>query len=232
MDKTSELCGIITVDRGRKENRLDELICEKNVTLILNREKFCSAVITGGNERLWAIGHLRARGLIKSARDVSSVVISGNTIYAEADIQTAKHSVFMPCEWQIRLGVLMDAIKGLADAPLFRRTGCVHAARIISGEGAEIFTAEDISRHSAVDKAIGYIVENGAAPRNTALVFSGRMPLDMTEKAVNAEIPLMASISAPTAEGVACAKAHNMTMVGFVRGERCNIYCAPERIIY
>jgi formate dehydrogenase accessory protein FdhD len=113
----------------------------------------------------------------------------------------------------------------------FKRTGGTHAAAIFKPNGELIFGTEDISRHVALDKVIGKALLGKIDLRETFLVSTGRLASDMVVKAVYVGIPIVASIAAPLSSGIQLAEATGVTLVGFVRGERMNIYSYPERII-
>ncbi|WP_302795185.1 formate dehydrogenase accessory sulfurtransferase FdhD, partial [Cloacibacillus evryensis] len=105
-----------------------------------------------------------------------------------------------------------------------------HVALLSSNRGETLFSAEDVGRRNAVDKAAGWLLYEGADPAASLLFISGRMPDDMVLKAANTGIPFIASVSAPTADGVAAARAANITMIGFARGGGFNIYSADGRV--
>lgn len=120
--------------------------------------------------------------------------------------------------------VVRDGIRWLSEAPLYTSTGAAHVAALIRPDGTRLVRMEDVGRHNAVDKAVGWAIENEANLAETILLTSGRLPEDMVAKAVAAGIPVMASVSAATAQGVALAERHGLTLIGFVRGERMNVY--------
>ncbi len=112
---------------------------------------------------------------------------------------------------------------------IFASTGGLHAAAFFDTEGRMLLIREDIGRHNAVDKAIGAILRAGIAPPAILLV-SGRLGFEIVEKAVLAGVPIVAAVSAPTSLAVALADEAGLTLVGFLRGERFNVYAHPSRI--
>lgn len=113
---------------------------------------------------------------------------------------------------------------------LFRRTGCVHTAGLWL-EGDIRWTCDDIGRHNAVDKAIGHALRECWPPGDGAmLVCTGRLSSDIVLKTVRAGIPVLVSRSAPTGGAVQIARNLGVTLVGFVRAERCNVYTHPDRV--
>jgi FdhD protein len=115
-------------------------------------------------------------------------------------------------------------------AETFRKTAGVHAAAVCGGNGSFLAFAEDVGRHNAVDKAIGMTAEKLADFSDCLLVLTGRLSGDVVLKAARVGIPVVASMAAALDSGVAVAKRSGITLVGFVRGKRMNIYCHAERI--
>ena len=124
----------------------------------------------------------------------------------------------------------MSGIDWIGEAPLFKTAGSVHVAALVSPDGKLLFRTEDVGRHNAVDKAVGWILKKNMKTSEVGLITSGRLPEDMVLKGAGAKIPLMASISAATADGADAARRCNMTLIGFARNGRFNVYSAPERI--
>jgi len=113
---------------------------------------------------------------------------------------------------------------------LRRAVGGVHAAGLFQQDGTPLVVCEDIGRHNAVDKAIGYCLLHGISIREAILLCSGRLSYEMAMKAIRVGIPILASIAVPTSLAVALAERCNLTMVCNVRGERMTLYAHPERI--
>lgn len=115
-------------------------------------------------------------------------------------------------------------------AEVFRQTGGVHAAAIYTADGALVALAEDVGRHNAVDKVIGMAALKQTRFGECFLTSTGRLSGDIAYKASKVGLPIVASLGAALDSGVAMAEAANLTLAGFVRGKRLNIYCYPERI--
>jgi hypothetical protein len=149
---------------------------------------------------------------------------------------------------------VFEAVAALSEEPsLYRRTGGVHSAGLARPDGSLVLRFEDISRRSAVDKTIGAALLEGlvagsavspslgekAAPGESAdsgesvgfLVSSGRISADFVVRAAKARFPLIASVSAPTDRAVELAELWGITLCGFVRGKRMNIYSHEERVL-
>ena len=114
---------------------------------------------------------------------------------------------------------------------VFERTGGLHAAGLFSSGGDLICMREDIGRHNAVDKVVGRMLLDGRLPaRDAMLVVSGRAGYEIVQKSITAGMPLLAAVGAPSSLAVALSREFNQTLVGFLRGERFNVYAAPERL--
>ena len=114
---------------------------------------------------------------------------------------------------------------------VFDRTGGLHAAGLFDAGGELIALREDVGRHNAVDKVVGRLLLDGRLPApNMQLVVSGRAGYEIVQKSIGAGIPLMAAVGAPSSLAVAMAREFNQTLVGFLRGDRFNVYSAPERL--
>jgi FdhD protein len=114
---------------------------------------------------------------------------------------------------------------------VFASTGGLHAAGLFDVHGALLATREDIGRHNAVDKVIGWALENDRIPLGDAvLLVSGRASFELTQKAVMAGVPILAAVSAPSSLAVDLASESGLTLVAFLRGDSMNIYSRPDRI--
>jgi FdhD protein len=114
---------------------------------------------------------------------------------------------------------------------VFASTGGLHGAALFDADGAELVVREDIGRHNAVDKAVGWALENRRIPLSgTVLLVSGRASFELTQKAVMAGIPILAAVSAPSSLAVDLAAQAGLTLVAFLRGASMNVYTRPDRV--
>jgi FdhD protein len=114
---------------------------------------------------------------------------------------------------------------------VFASTGGLHGAALFDADGTMLVVREDIGRHNAVDKVIGWAVEDGRIPLSGAvLLVSGRASFELTQKAIMAGIPVLAAVSAPSSLAVDLASQAGLTLVAFLRGESMNVYTRPDRV--
>ncbi|MBM4335868.1 MAG: formate dehydrogenase accessory sulfurtransferase FdhD [Deltaproteobacteria bacterium] len=137
-----------------------------------------------------------------------------------------------PDGMRVGLGVLEALPDRLrAEQRLFDETGALHAAALFDSTGALLCAREDIGRHNAVDKVVGWAALESRLPLSqTILLVSGRLGFEIAQKALVAGIPVLAAISGPSSLAVELARASGMTLVAFLRGASLNVYAGAERI--
>ena len=126
---------------------------------------------------------------------------------------------------------LPDAMRAAQSA--FDRTGGVHAAALFDVDGNLIVAREDVGRHNAVDKVLGFALARRLVPlERHVLLVSGRSSFEIMQKALAARVPIVAAVSAPSSLAAKFAEESGQTLVGFLRGRRMNVYAGAERIVF
>ena len=136
-------------------------------------------------------------------------------------------------ELRVETGLILSAPTLLRQYQrAFDQTGGLHAAGLLGLDVSMVCVREDVGRHNAVDKVIGWAIREQLLPlRRMILMVSGRASFELTQKAVLAGIPVLAAVSAPSSLAAELAEEAGLTLVGFVRGETMNVYTHPQRIV-
>ena len=114
----------------------------------------------------------------------------------------------------------------------FQKTGGLHATGLFTADGSLLVSREDVGRHNAVDKVIGHLLLKGSIdPSSVILLVSGRVAFEIVQKALAARIAVVAAISAPTSLAVDLARSGGLTLVGFLRDGRMNVYAGADRLV-
>ena len=156
-------------------------------------------------------------------------------ICGKASIEAIRSRCLAPPNPNFRIAP--DVLLGLPDAlrssqDVFERTGGLHAAALFDSRGALLVLCEDIGRHNAVDKIIGWAVRERRVPlKDSMMLVSGRGGFEIVQKAIVAGVPVVASVSAPSSLAVQLAREMQLTLVGFLRGRRFVIYSGGERLL-
>lgn len=134
---------------------------------------------------------------------------------------------------RVSTGLLIDFAPRMRSAQkVFTATGGLHAAALFLPDGTLRALREDVGRHNAVDKVVGWALMQGETPLSgTILVVSGRLSFEIVQKAAAAGVPIVAAISAPSSLAVELAKTLGITLVGFIRERGFNVYCHQERVV-
>ena len=131
--------------------------------------------------------------------------------------------------------VARDLLAGLPDRlrqPTFERTGGLHATGLFTAAGEALLVREDVGRHNAMDKVIGRALLDGLLPlQHLILCVSGRLSFELVQKAVVAGAPILVGVGAPSSLAVRLAEDRNMTLCGFARAGRVNVYTGASRVI-
>ncbi len=163
--------------------------------------------------------------------DLQGVIVSGCGRAISSHISPkAIEAGVIQSDFTIKADLLFEEMaKFYTQCPLYEQTGCVHTAKLYIDENS-YFIGEDIAQHNTIDKAVGKARLAGADVKNSFLMVSGRLSSEMVAKAVMHQIPILASRTASTCRGINIAEKFGLTLIGFVRGKKMNIYRNPRRI--
>ncbi|WP_256621869.1 formate dehydrogenase accessory sulfurtransferase FdhD [Methanolobus chelungpuianus] len=237
-------------DGGSFSEETHPVIEEMPLAVKVNGRHALTAMTSPVMLREFVIGFLYTERIIKGIEEIESISIEGNT----ADVLTtdpfrilmSHKTVLSGCGGsmsfldigklpQIRSGLILsaeeirNAVKEGLDSELHVKTGGIHVVGLYGTEG-KIQAIEDIGRHNALDRAIGYALEQSIDLSRTYIICSGRISSEMVRKCLVANIPVIVSRGATTTLAVDLAKARGLTIIGFVRGKKMNIYSGGERI--
>ncbi len=252
---------ILRIDLSKNECcRVKDWIAEeKPLQLFLDGAFYASIHCSPSNLEQLAVGHLASEGILKSLSEIENVNVKDavcrmkfipgvdvkrrlrlsrqfgrvilSTCGAQGSYTMSRKLPKIKSTLKVKANTILDCVKELNSAPVFRKTGGVHAAAIFEGNGTRVAFAEDIGRHNAVDKVVGIAIMGGTDLENSFIVSTGRLTGDMVMKAATVKMPIVASVAAAIDSGIAIAKQVNLTLVGFVRGWRMNVYTCHERVI-
>jgi FdhD protein len=241
------------------ERVADRVIVEEPVTIMVDRVGSFTVMCTPSDLEALAVGFVFSEGMVHSTDDVLGIHvkedlpnaigieirepvqfgIARNLVVASscgmcgvrnvqkilADVPACPHSLEVPQQ------LLLDIAENLRPLQTtFALTGSSHAAALFDRDGAILAFAEDIGRHNALDKAIGKCLLMRQATDGCGVVLSGRVSLEMIAKAARAGVELVVAVSGVSSYAIAAALRWNITLCGFVRDGRINIYTDPTRI--
>ena len=170
-----------------------------------------------------------AKTLERSFYSNSSCGVCGKQSIASLEVQGPIADTAMKVQRSL-LGTLPGRLRDAQTT--FAKTGGVHASGLFTADGELLALREDVGRHNALDKIIGWaMAENRLPLSNCVLLLSGRISYELVQKAVVAAIPFIAAVGAPSSLAIEVAERFRLTLVGFLRPDSMNVYCHPERII-
>ena len=237
----------------------DEVVREYSLTIILNNQELATLLCSPMNLRYLAIGFLFSEGLLKSKDEIRKITVDerrgvvwvetvggeefdrealfkrlitsgcgrGASFYSATDVQGRV---------KVESGVEISPFEILAlvnefqqRSRIYRATGGVHSAALCAMKNILVFS-EDIGRHNAIDKIFGECILNDIATEDCIIITSGRVSSEILLKVARRNVPIIISKSAPTNLGLRLAVDLGVTVVGFVRGRRMNVYTHVGRI--
>jgi FdhD protein len=192
-------------------------------------------VLNGGSGGVVAVELARSRRALgkaltedRSFYSNASCGVCGKKSIASLEVRGA----IADTRFRVRRSVLGSLPDRLRDAQTtFAKTGGVHASGLFTSEGELVTLREDVGRHNALDKLIGWALSAGKIPlRDYILLVSGRVSYEIVQKAVAASIPFIAAVGAPSSLAIELSERFKLTLVGFLRRESMNVYTHQERI--
>jgi FdhD protein len=246
------------VDENGIESVEDYVIKEDKVEFHLNGKKFLSVMSIAQYQDAHIVGFLLSEAVIKDFSDIKTITISNDGLKVEVIANVSPEGyenlfkektltsgccvgvtgnaekvfdcAFVSTNYNVHAkDILANMREFNRPSDLFDNTGCVHKAELILEDGT-IFVAEDIGRHNAIDKVIGLASINKKDVKKSVLYASGRLSMEMVVKCVMHKIPIVVSKAAVTFQGVKSANEHGITLVGFARGNKMNVYTHSGRI--
>lgn len=225
---------VLRIDDHTAQDDWDEVVVEHPLQVsVPNGTSFSLSCSPEHMDEL-VVGALFNRGFITSSDNLEELVFSPDSSQVEARLIPSPAQIHRPHTpgLQLTATVVYELMaQNLKASALFQRTGGVHCVSLYLPDHPLIYR-EDLARHNAVDKIVGHALLQRLPLQSAALVVSGRLSSDMLEKAALAGIPVVLSKGAPTDLAIRLAQEHGMTLAGFIRGSRMNIYAGPERISY
>lgn len=236
------------------ESTEDKVIREFSLKILVNKQELVTLVCSPISLKELAVGYVYSEGLIKSKSDIINMELTGSGLHLtlEGSISTTVNkfspiitsssgkmldnadikSLHFNCDdGKIAYGNIYEMAEVLSKgSELFKETGGVHSALITDYDNSFIAFREDIGRHNTVDKIAGFMVLNQVSSKDKMLIISGRASSEMLLKTARSGIPILVSRSAPTDMAIELADKLGITLIGFVRGKRMNIYTHGHRL--
>ncbi|MDD4255709.1 MAG: formate dehydrogenase accessory sulfurtransferase FdhD [Methanofollis sp.] len=227
-----------------------DVVEELPVALFVNGRHAMTAMMSPGNFEDFVVGYLFTEEIIKGPEEIESIKVEKNRVSVLTtnpfkSIGTKK-TILSGCggsvsyidteklpkvrsDLTVTPAEILGAVQSVLTSELHTATGGVHIVALLDREKV-IAVAEDIGRHNALDRVIGYGLRNGVDFSLTYVVSSGRISSEMVRKCLVANIPLIVSRGATTSLAVETAEKTGLTVVGFARGGKLNIYSHPDRV--
>ncbi len=259
MEKEIERFPILRItEQGRRQSK-DSVVREFPLTIILNNQELVTLLCSPPNLKYLAIGFLASEGLLKSKDEINKIIVDDRRGVVRVETKEGKdlasellfkrfitsgcgrgasfYSAADAQGWQkVESQVSVSAPKVFAlvkefhhHSHVFRTTGGVHNAALCDTKGILVFS-EDIGRHNAIDKIFGECIFRDIPTDDRIIVTSGRISSEILLKIAKRNIPILISRSAPTTLGLNLANDLGVTLIGFVRGRRMNVYTNGWRV--
>ncbi|MCL1993489.1 MAG: formate dehydrogenase accessory sulfurtransferase FdhD [Spirochaetes bacterium] len=250
---------VLRVKDGVAAESAESVILEHRLFIDVNGQRKADLIVLPQNLEELAIGHLYCSGIIRSIDDIAEMsvdaklkTVSIKTSFspnAGDDGDSEPGGFFCQCFQYFRVscalspdpipdgpvfplaGILSAMELFLKKSEVFANTGAVHSCAILA-DNQFLHFMEDIGRHNALDKTIGAALKAGTPLDRSVVLTSGRLPSDMMSKVVYSRVPVVVSRAAPTSASLELAERCNVTLCGFARENRINIYTGRERLAH
>jgi FdhD protein len=233
--------GILRVDLGKDtiEQVEDEVASETSLQLYIDNKPFTAFTCSPNKIKELVIGNLLTQGMISRPEEVKHLQIRKGKVKVRLQQETDVHSRIAEKakkreatrDFVTSPETILNAVKVLdTKAVVFKRTGGTHAATLLDDKGEVLVSSEDIGRHNAVDKVIGEAALKRIDLRRVLLASTGRLSSEIVTKAAKVGVPVIVSLGPPTDRGVKVAERNGLTLIGFARDKRFNLYTHPGRL--
>jgi FdhD protein len=211
----------------------ERVVTEFGLSISINGRHFATAMITPMMEREFITGYLFGQGIIENIADIESITVKDNT--AEVTLPKIEDKAKRPAEihsdFKVSREDIFHGVSAILKSKIYAETEAIHSAGLFKKGAEPICIAEDMGRHNALDKVIGYGLINKIDFGNTFATSTGRMASDMVSKVCRANIPVVATKTAVTKLAVEIGEGCGLTIIGFVRDTGMKIYTNPNRIL-
>ena len=259
-DENIEKVDIYRVNRDSKQASEDIVVKELPLTILLNGRELVTLLCSPANLKYLAIGFLLSEGLLHSRNDIKRIIDDGKRgivrVETVTDLNGEEEQVFkriitpgcgrgaafysaadavgmneVKSDLQVNGAEILELMSHFQQrSETYRSTGGVHSAALCDKKNLNVFS-EDIGRHNAIDKIFGQCIWEGISTNNQIILTSGRISSEIVIKIARNNVPVLASKSAPTDTAVKLADLLGITLIGFVRGMRMNVYSHHQRIV-
>jgi FdhD protein len=260
MTEKTEKVFILRITEQDSTEMEDMIVREFPLTIILNNQELVTLLCSPANLKYLALGFLASEGFIRAREEIKTILLDDQRGIARVDTEGSpdiardlifkrfiasgcgRGAAFYSVADAANLGMVESKTRISASqifavmrefqhrSEVFKDTGGVHSAALTDGERLLVF-AEDIGRHNAIDKIFGECLWGNIPTEDRVIVTSGRISSEILHKAAKRRVPIIISRSAPTDLAVRTAADLGITLIGFVRGKRMNVYTNNWRVL-